>query len=156
LYDGRSSRITITIDLALAREVAAHGRSVETHAAHVLEQAVQLPADRALDTITGGIEIDDSPVVVTSLAIDQGRYAVGRPLAFSVTFDSAEGVYTATGDFHMMVCAETRDELEHAVQQALIFLWHDYAMADPDTLSADAVALREQLIATFAASADAA
>lgn len=148
--------MTITIDLgpevlaALARQAAAHGRSVEAHAAHVLADAVQLPADR------DGIEINDSPIAVTTLAVDRTRYVVARPLAFSVAFDPAEGVYTATGDFHMMVCAETRGELEHVVQQALVFLWDEYAMADPGTLSGDALALREQLIATFAESADAA
>ena len=76
--------MTITIDLgpqvlaALAREAAACGRSVETHAAHVLEDAVQLRADRARDTVADGIEIDDRPVIVTTLAIDQTRHATRR------------------------------------------------------------------------------
>jgi hypothetical protein len=100
--------------------------------------------------------VDESPIVVKSFVIDGDTRTVVRPLEFAVSFDRAEGIYTAIGDFHMMVSAKTRDKLQAAIYGALIFLWREYAVSDPRNLSADALALREQLTGTFRGAADAA
>jgi hypothetical protein len=110
----------------------------------------------ALNNITEIIAVDESPIVVRSLVIDGVTRSVVRPLEFAVSFEPAEGIYTAIGDFHMMVSAETRDELQAAIDEALIFLWRKYAVSDPRNFSADALALREQLTGTFRGAADAA
>jgi len=71
-----------------------------------------------------------------------------HPIQFAVTFDPVEGMYTATGDFHMMVSAETRAELEAAVDDALAFLWNEYVVSEK-SLSEDAVLLRDRLVEVF-------
>jgi hypothetical protein len=60
-----------------------------------------------LDNITEIIEVDESPIKVTAFRIGQRQYRAARPLEFPVTFNPTEGIYTVTGDFHMMVSAET-------------------------------------------------
>jgi hypothetical protein len=101
-------------------------------------------------------KVDDSPIVVSSFVIDGVTRSVVRPLEFAVSFEPAEGIYTAIGDFHMMVSAETRGELEAAIDAALIFLWREYVASDQRNFSADALALREQLTRTFLGAAHAA
>ena len=100
--------------------------------------------------------VDDRPIVVSSLVIDGITRSVVRPLEFTASFEPAEGIYTAIGDFHMMVAAETREELEAAIDAALIALWREYVAADPRNFSADALALRERLNRTFLGAAHAA
>jgi hypothetical protein len=56
----------------------------------------------------------------------------------------------------MMVSAETREELEAAIDEALTFLWREYVVSDPRNFSADALSLREQLTRTLSGAADAA
>jgi hypothetical protein len=111
---------------------------------------------RALDNITEIIEVDVSPIAVIALNFDQRRYLAARPLEFYVSFDPMEGIYAVTGDFHMMVSAETRAELKVALDDALAFLWREYVMSDPQTLSGDALLLREQLKSAFTGAAYAA
>jgi hypothetical protein len=109
-----------------------------------------------LDNITEIIEVDESPIMVTAFRFGQRRYLAARPLEFSVTFNPMEGIYTVVGDFHMMVSAETRVELQDAVDDALAFLWREYVVSDPQTLSGDARSLREQLKSSFTGDASAA
>jgi hypothetical protein len=109
-----------------------------------------------LGNITEIIEVDESPIMVTTFRFGQRRYLAARPLEFAVAFNPMEGIYTAAGDFHMMVSAETRAELEDAVDDALAFLWREYVVSDPQTLSGDARSLREQLKSTFSGDASAA
>ena len=110
----------------------------------------------ALNNITEIIAVDENPIVVSSLMIDGATRSVVRPLEFAVSFDRSEGIYTAVGDFHMMVSADTREELKAAIDGALIFLWREYAVSDPRNFSTDALTLREQLTKTFPGAADAA
>jgi len=104
---------------------------------------------KALDNVTEIAEVDASPVVVESLIIDGRSIATNTPLSFDVEFSPDEGVYTASGVFHVFVAGETRLEIESAVIETLMFLWREYVMADPSTLSADAVDLRDELQNTF-------
>jgi hypothetical protein len=108
-----------------------------------------------IDNITEIVEVDESPIMVTAFRFGQ-QYLAARPLEFPVAFNPMEGIYTVAGDFHMMVSAETRAELEDAVDDALAFLWCEYVVSDPQTLSGDAQALREQLKSTFTGDASAA
>ena len=111
---------------------------------------------KALNNITEIIEVDDRPVTVKSSTVDGVTLTVTRPLAFPVAFDPEEGIYTATGDFHMLVSTETRVELENSVLDALAFLWKEYVAADARTLTADVMTLREQLNTAFAGAGNAA
>jgi hypothetical protein len=108
---------------------------------------------RALNNISEIIEVDTSPVLVGLLRFGKERTETRgskQPLVFEVNFDPEDGMYTATGEFHMLVTGETRAEIERAVSDTLATLWHEYVMADEGGLSADALALRHQLAETFA------
>jgi hypothetical protein len=109
-----------------------------------------------LDNITEIIEVDESPIVVTAFHYRRRRYSAIRPLEFPVTFNLMEGIYTVVGDFHVLVAAETRSELEDAVASALEFLWDEYVVSDRQTLSGDAQSLRERLKRAFTGDANAA
>lgn len=111
---------------------------------------------KALNNITDIFEVDVSPVTVDALIVDGRTYNATKDVSFDVTFEPEDGVYAATGDFHLMVAANTRAELEAAVNEALAFLWREYVNADADAMTADALALREQLTTTFAGAGDAA
>jgi hypothetical protein len=101
-------------------------------------------------------EVDVSPIIVAALTVDDRSYKAVQPLTFDAAFEPEDGVFIATGDFHMMVAADTRAELEDSVVQALVFLWREYVAADPKSLTADALGLRERLTATFEGGRDAA
>jgi hypothetical protein len=105
---------------------------------------------KALNNVTEIIEVDDSEITVESIILGGVQRAAATSVTFAVSFEPEDGIYTATGDFHMMVTGDTRDELEKAVTDALEFLWREYFTADPSDFSADALALRDRLIQTFA------
>ena len=100
--------------------------------------------------------MEERPIAVSSLVIDGVNRSVVRPLEFAISFDSTEGIYAATGDFHITVAAETRDELKDTIDAVLIALWREYVAADPRNFSADALVLREKLNRTFLGAAHAA
>ena len=106
---------------------------------------------KALNNITEILEVDASPLAIESLDVGGVNLKARRPFSVEVEFEPEEGFYTATGDFHLMVTAEARQELEVAVNEALAFLWREYVNADPRDFSADAITLRQQLIALFGA-----
>lgn len=102
----------------------------------------------ALHNISDIIEVDTSPIVVASLRFDQQSLPASQPLEFAVTFDPAEGTYTATGPFHVVVSAETRAELEATLDEELALLWEEYAVSE-EPMSEDAIILRDQLVEAF-------
>jgi hypothetical protein len=95
------------------------------------------------------IEVDDDPVIIDSITIGNTTYTATQPLVFHISFEPDEGTYMATGNFHIVVCAETRIELESAISEALVFLWEEYVACDTSILTADARALREQIASTL-------
>jgi hypothetical protein len=105
---------------------------------------------KVLINITEIIEVDDDPVTVDSITVGGATVRAARPVSFPVAFEPDEGIYTANGEFHMLVSAETRAELENSVSEALACLWQEYVASDVSTLTADAQALRSQLISAFA------
>ncbi len=111
---------------------------------------------QAVNNVTEIVEVDDSPVVVSTFAVDGHSLGVGNyhPVSFPVAFDPEESLYTATGDFHMLASGETRAELESGVLETLAQLWREYVTASADQFSADALALRELLTKTFVGAPD--
>jgi hypothetical protein len=106
---------------------------------------------KALNNISEIIEVDTSPIEVTGFEVDGKALTASRALTIPVKFDPEEGLYTAEGEFHLMVTAETRDELEEEVNATLIFLWREYAEANQQNLSLDARQLRHDLHSVFGA-----
>lgn len=94
--------------------------------------------------------MDDSKITVESIILGGVQREAATSVTFAVSFEPEDGIYTATGDFHILVTGDTRDELEKAITGALEFLWREYVTADPSGFSADALALRDRLIQTFA------
>lgn len=111
---------------------------------------------KAINNITDIIEVDASPVTIDVLTVDGRTYNARKDVSFEVEFEPEDGVYTATGDFHMIVAADTRAELESSVNEALAFFWREYVDAAPDTMTADALDLRARLTAAFSGVGDAA
>lgn len=109
---------------------------------------------RELINISEIIEVDEDPILIDSIMVDGATYTVVRPLEFQVEFAPDEGLYTATGDFHILVFGETRSELETAICEALVFLWQEYVTCDTNILTADALALRAQITSTFGGAGD--
>ena len=97
---------------------------------------------KSLNNILDIIEVDENDIIIEALEIDGHVLKAAPPFVVSVQFDPYDGFYIATGAFHLMVAAQTRDELEAAVIEALTFLRNEYAVADPATLTADALILR--------------
>lgn len=98
------------------------------------------------------IEVDTSPIRISCLLVGPDGPKLqcsDQPIAFEINFDPEEGVYIATGDFHMLAAGETRAEVEQAITDSLVGLWREYVMADSSGLSGDALALRHRLKETF-------
>ncbi|WP_407177181.1 hypothetical protein [Bradyrhizobium sp. STM 3562] len=86
---------------------------------------------KSLANITEIIEVDTSPVVIEGFSVDGRSLASAKPVNFAVEFVPEDGLYFATGAFHMMVSAELKDDLDRAVVEALQFLWREFANASP-------------------------
>jgi hypothetical protein len=104
---------------------------------------------KTLNNISEIIEVDVSPIEVTTFGFSGQTLEATKPVNIRVSFNPEDGIYVAEGDFHLFTTADTREELEEAVNEALAFLWREYAEADARTLSSDAKLLQEDLRNTF-------
>jgi hypothetical protein len=109
---------------------------------------------KAVNNVTEIVEVDDSPAIIARFDIDGRPFAAARPISFAVKFDPNEGLYTATGDFHMLASGETRAELESEIVDTLALLWREYADSSARNFSTDALELRDSLTRAFAGAAD--
>ena len=112
-------------------------------------RAKRQPHHDRLNNISEIIEVDESPIEVTTFGFSGQTLEATKPVNIQVSFKPEDGIYVAEGDFHLFTTADTREELEEAVNEALAFLWREYAEADPRTLSSDAKLLQEDLHNTF-------
>jgi hypothetical protein len=106
---------------------------------------------KALNNVTEILEVDTSLITIDQATLGGKLRRATQPYTVNVDFEPEDGFYTATGDFHLMVTAETRDKLEASVLDVLALLWNEYALAEPSNFSADALALRQHLIGLFGA-----
>ena len=97
----------------------------------------------------GAAAIDVSPIVVRWIVFDTGEYIAEPPLRFEVSFDAEAGLFDLEGDFGVILCAETRDELEDVLADTLGLQWDEYALAGPDALSPKAQELRLELLQRY-------
>ena len=89
--------------------------------------------------------IDERPVEISDLYIDNVSYRANPPLLFSVHFDQKDQLYDLDGDFDITVFAESRSGLDTALREELRMLWLEYAQEDPERLSREARKLRKEL-----------
>jgi len=106
---------------------------------------------KALNNVTEILEVDTSCITIDQATLGGQLRKPTQPYTVNVDFEPEDGFYTATGEFHLMVTAETRDELEASVLEALAFLWNEYVQAEPTILTADALTLRQRFIGSFGA-----
>jgi len=93
----------------------------------------------------------EAPLVISGLEVDGVSLRAVTPLRFDVTFNPVEALYAATGPFEISATGGSRAELEEEIAGALRLLWRDYAFFAPVGMSAEALALRQELLGTFAA-----
>jgi hypothetical protein len=93
----------------------------------------------------------EAPLVLSGLVVDGVSLCARTPLRFEVSVNPVEGLYTASGPFGVLASAGSRAELEEEVAGALGLLWRDYAISPPVGLSEEALALRQELLDSFAA-----
>ena len=93
--------------------------------------------------------IDVSPIVVRWIVFDTGEHIAEPPLRFEVSFDAEAGLFDLEGEFGVILCAETRDELEDVLADTLGLQWDEYALAGPDALSPKAQELRHELLQRY-------
>ncbi len=93
----------------------------------------------------------EAPLTLSGLVVDGVALRARTPLRFEVSVNPVEGLFTASGPFDIVANAGSRAELEEEVVGALGFLWREYALCAPQGLSADALALRQELQDSFSA-----
>lgn len=92
----------------------------------------------SVDNVDKIIEIDETPIEIREIVIDNVRYRAAPPLRFEVKFDSQDCLYDLQGDFGILVHAATRDDLEDMLRDNLDMLWVEYAQEDPEKLARSA------------------
>lgn len=106
---------------------------------------------KSLNNISEIIEIVTEPLEIAGFELKTDYFAAKSPLSFAVTFDPEDSLYTASGDYHILVSGENRDELAKEVGDALAFLWNEYVETEVTNLTKDAIALRDKLLTSFGA-----
>lgn len=90
-------------------------------------------------------ELDLSIITVRDFEYNGSSLTVSPPLRFEIELDEDSGVMSSSGDFDILVCAETRSALEDEIEEALIMLWTEYAQEENDALAPQAMTLAEKL-----------
>lgn len=91
------------------------------------------------------LTVDESPIEVSKVRINERDYYAEPPLIFEVTFDTKTFYYGLEGEFIYYIYDETRTDLEKTLEAELEFLWNEYAEEQNDPLSLDALELQSKL-----------
>ena len=92
------------------------------------------------------LPIDTSSIEIAELMLDGSNYRARPPLQFEVEFNDEEYFYSLEGDFDIILAAETRIELEDALDNMLNYLWTKFVHGNPDSFADDAKQLRNELL----------
>ena len=92
------------------------------------------------------LPIDTSSIEVAELMLDGSNYRAKPPLHFEVEFNNEEYFYSLEGDFDIILAAESRIELEDALDDMLNYLWTKFVYGNLDSFSDDAKQLRNELL----------
>ncbi|PRZ45310.1 hypothetical protein [Tritonibacter scottomollicae] len=90
-------------------------------------------------------ELDLSTITVKNFEHNDGYLSVYPPLSFEIELDEESGFLSTSGDFGILVCAETRSALEDEIDEALKMLWIEYAQEKDKALSPKAIELAKEL-----------
>ena len=92
------------------------------------------------------VPIDTSSIEVAEMTLGGKNFRARPPLQFEVEFNNEEYFYSLEGDFEIILAAESRIELEYALDDMLNFLWTEYVHGNPDSFAVDAKKLRSELL----------
>lgn len=92
------------------------------------------------------LAVDDRPIQLSEVKINNSVYRADPPLNFDVKFDSKALLYELEGDFGIYLFDESRDELEASLEDELQFLWNDVGEEKAELLADDALGLQSELI----------
>ena len=92
------------------------------------------------------LPIDTSSIEVAELMLDGSNYRARPPLQFVVEFNNEEYFYSLEGDLDIILAAESRIELEDALDNMLNYLWTKFVHGNPDSFADDAKQLRNELL----------
>ena len=90
-------------------------------------------------------------VYINAVALPDGSTLVPWRPAFYLAERDGDGYALRDESIALDVYAPTVPELEAEAKSEIAFLWREYALADDDTLSLDALALKRTLLARFEA-----
>ncbi len=90
---------------------------------------------------------DLSPFEIDRVNHDGSVLVIDPPLILTPISDmeNADLLTVEDGEFNLCVGAETREALEEEVRLHLAVMWQEYALEDPEKLTADAQQLRTAL-----------
>ena len=91
------------------------------------------------------LAVDESPIQLNEVKINNSIYRADPPLNFDVKFNSKALLYELEGDFDIYIFDESRDELEVSLEDELQFLWNDIAEEQAELLADDALRLQSEL-----------
>lgn len=91
------------------------------------------------------LAVDESPIEISKVRINDQYYSADPPLKFEVNFDTKTFYYGLVGEFIYYIYDETRTELEKTLEAELEFLWNEYAEEQNNPLSLDALELQSKI-----------
>lgn len=92
------------------------------------------------------LPIDTSSIEIAELMLDGSNYRARPPLQFEVEFNNEEYFYSLEGDFDIILAAESRIELEDALDDMLNYLWTTFVHGNLESFADDAKQLRNELL----------
>ena len=96
-------------------------------------------------------EVDLSPIELDNIQYgDNNRLNLRNRLVLTPTMDDTEQLYTISyPELGIEMFAYTRQELTDDVKSEIVYLWDEYARADNTELTADAIILKNNLLAAI-------
>lgn len=94
-----------------------------------------------------GMSRDLSPITIESLRVNGVTLVANPPLVFEVdSLNDNSGDYCLNGEFDISLFAESRVELESALEELLELLWETFALADDRDLAKGARILKQNML----------
>jgi hypothetical protein len=90
-------------------------------------------------------ELDLSTITIKEFEFNDKSLTVSPALSFEIKLDEESGIMSSSSDFGILVCADTRSELEDEIEEALRMLWIEYAQETEDVLAPKAIVLAGEL-----------
>ena len=105
---------------------------------------------QSIDAVDHIEPVDLSNITLTKVVVRDGAIETLEPLSASVTFNENDVVYEAAIEpLSIFTFAETREELETAVQDEVAAAWSIYTAEPDERLTQGAQVLKERLKETF-------